>query len=56
MIIVDYMPCKNCQNPDVIHICFKCEKCGRKLENGFLLNGDQFPCHNLDVEEGILLQ
>lgn len=51
MIVIDYIPCKNCQNSDAIYICCKCGKCGREFENGFLINGDKFPCHSLDVEE-----
>lgn len=42
-MIVDYCKSKSCDNKDAWYTCHKCGKCGRKFENGFLVNGDEFP-------------
>lgn len=37
-MIIDYAICKECSNPDVFYTCYKCGKCGRKFENGFMVD------------------
>lgn len=37
-IIVDYGICVECSNPDAFCTCYKCGECGRKFENGFLID------------------
>ena len=37
-IIVDYGISKECQNKDAWYTCYKCGKCGRKFENGFMVD------------------
>lgn len=36
-MIIDYELAENCQNPEVYYICYKCGACGRKFENGILI-------------------
>ena len=35
---IDYIPAKECKNPEVWYTCYKCEKCGRKFENGMMID------------------
>ena len=42
-MIVDYCKSKSCNNKDAWYTCHKCGMCGRKFENGFLVNGEEFP-------------
>lgn len=42
-MIIDYVPCKECDNPDVLYTCHKCGKCGREFQDGILLNGMDYP-------------
>ena len=37
-IIIDYIPADQCKNDDVWFTCYKCGKCGRKFEDGFLVD------------------
>lgn len=37
-IIIDYIPADQCKNDDVWFTCHKCGKCGRKFEDGFLVD------------------
>lgn len=37
-MVVDYVPAKECKNKEVWYTCYKCGKCGRKFENGFMVN------------------
>ena len=42
-LIIDYVTAKECQIP-TYGICHKCGKCGRKFENGFMIdNGGTTP-------------
>lgn len=36
-MIIDYELAENCQNPEVYYICYKCGACGRKFEDGILI-------------------
>ena len=39
MMIIDYIPAKECKNPDVWYTCHKCGKCGRVFnEYGFMVD------------------
>ena len=50
---IDYMPCKECKNMEETYgmICIKCGKCGRKFEDGVLINGDEYPEYDPEMEE-----
>jgi hypothetical protein len=37
-IIVDYPLAKECEDPDAFIMCYKCGKCGRQFENGFMIH------------------
>lgn len=37
-IIVDYARDKECKNPETLYMCHKCGKCGRKFEDGFMVD------------------
>jgi hypothetical protein len=37
-IMVDYVLAKECKNPDAWYVCHKCGKCGRKFEDGFMVD------------------
>lgn len=37
-IIIDYIPADQCKNDDAWFTCLKCGKCGRKFEDGFLVD------------------
>ena len=37
-MIVDYTLAKECKNEEVWYICYKCGKCGRVFENGFMVD------------------
>lgn len=53
-MFADYIPCKECDNPDVWYTCHKCGKCGREFQNGILLNGMDYlgyPPHETESEE-----
>lgn len=41
-VFLDYWACKECTDPHY-GMCYKCGGCGRKFENGVLLNGDELP-------------
>lgn len=51
MIFIDYLPCKECCGTDVFMTCVKCGQCGRKFEKGVLLNADEYPGYDPDVDE-----
>lgn len=33
---IDYMPADQCENKEAWYTCFKCGKCGRRFEDGYL--------------------
>lgn len=37
-MIVDYGTCKECKNREAFYICYKCGKCGRQFEDGFMID------------------
>ena len=37
-IMVDYALAKECKNPDALYMCHKCGECGRKFEDGFMVD------------------
>ena len=37
-MILDYILADQCCNEDVWYICYKCGKCGRVFENGYLVD------------------
>lgn len=37
-MIFDYTPSKECENKDVLYACHQCGKCGRKFENGIMID------------------
>ena len=37
-MLIDYTPSQECKNDDVIYTCYKCGMCGRKFENGFMVD------------------
>lgn len=41
-VFLDYWTCKECTDPHY-GMCYQCGRCGRKFENGVLLNGDELP-------------
>ena len=49
-MFADYIPCKECDNPEVRHTCHKCGKCGREFQNGILLNGMDYPGRGPETE------
>ncbi len=48
-VFVDYTPSKECQNPDVWYTCRKCGRCGRKFEDGFMV--DEGGTHEREDDE-----
>ena len=48
-MFIDYMPCRECV--DFAMTCVKCGKCGRKFEDGILVNGDKYPGYDPDFYE-----
>ena len=51
-LLVDYMICKECKNPDTYGvICVKCGECGRTFVDGILTNEDDYPGCDPDKEE-----
>lgn len=48
-MFIDYLPCKECV--DFVMTCVKCGKCGRKFEDGILVNGDEYPGYDPDSDE-----
>lgn len=49
-LLVDYMICKECRNPDTYGTCLKCGECGRTFVDGILTNGGDYPGRDLDEE------
>ena len=37
-MIIDYTVAVECENPEVYYTCWQCGKCGRKFENGFMID------------------
>ena len=37
-MIIDYIPAKECKNNKVWYTCYKCGQCGRKFENGMMID------------------
>lgn len=37
-MFIDYVPANECKNEDVIYSCLKCGECGRKFENGIMVD------------------
>ena len=51
-LLVDYMICKECRNPNAYYgTCLKCGKCGRKFEDGVLINGNEYPGYDPESED-----
>lgn len=40
-VIIDYELSTDCTNEDVWYICYKCGKCGRRFDRGFLVNAKE---------------
>ena len=38
-MIIDYTVAVECKNPEVYYTCKQCGKCGRKFENGIMIDG-----------------
>lgn len=38
MLIVDYIPAKECKNEETMCMCLKCGKCGRVFECGIMVD------------------
>ena len=49
-MIIDYTPAQECKNEDVFYICHKCGKCGRKFENGFMIDDGRTTLQEEDCE------
>ena len=37
-MIIEYTLAKECKNEEVWYTCYKCGKCGRVFENGYLID------------------
>lgn len=37
-MVIDYVPANECKNEDAMYTCYKCGKCGRKFENGIMVD------------------
>ena len=37
-MFIDYMLANECKNTEVYFICYQCGKCGRKFENGVMVD------------------
>ena len=37
-MIIDYTVAVECENPEVYYTCRQCGKCGRKFENGIMID------------------
>ena len=37
-MIIDYTVAVECENPEVYYTCWQCGKCGRKFENGIMID------------------
>ena len=52
-IMVDYVLAKECKNPDAWYMCHKCGKCGRKFEDGLMVDdGGTHPQEDWEDEIG----
>lgn len=53
MLLIDYMPCEERVNFRESYgiICVKCEKCGRKFDDGVLINGNEYPGYDPDMND-----
>lgn len=38
MLIIDYLPTRECKNKEVFYTCLKCGKCGRRFESGIMVD------------------
>lgn len=36
VLFLEYEPCAECKNPDVMYLCHHCGRCGRKFEGGHM--------------------
>ena len=34
----DYMVCEECESEEAFELCIKCGKCGRKFEDGIMID------------------
>ena len=51
-MIVDYVPSKQCKNKNVMYTCNKCGRCGRKFEDGIMIDqGETQPKRADDISE-----
>lgn len=37
-MIIDYTPAKECKNSEVWFTCYQCGQCGRRFENGMMID------------------
>lgn len=37
-MILDYIPADQCCNNEVWYVCYKCGKCGRVFDHGYLID------------------
>lgn len=37
-MLIDYIIANECKNTEVYFTCYKCGKCGRKFENGVMVD------------------
>lgn len=37
-MLLDYIPARECKNPDMWFTCLQCGQCGRKFENGYMVD------------------
>lgn len=37
-MIIDYTVAVECKNCDTLYICYKCGECGRRFENGIMID------------------
>ena len=51
-VLIDYIKAKECQNREAWFICYKCGRCGRKFEDGFMVDdGGTTPDYGEEEEE-----
>lgn len=50
-IFVEYLICKECNNPDAYYICLHCGKCGRAFDGTICKNIAEFPPYDVDDDE-----
>ena len=38
MIRISWTVAKECENPETLYTCYQCGKCGRKFEDGYMID------------------